>query len=97
MTVAAISPQQLRSLVEDKWQRDKEAPAVGVHVATAWRGPTEMEFDFGKASIVRADTVFQVREALLSAELQNRRIILLTKLQRADLGQDVLARLAAMR
>ena len=38
MTVAAISPQQLRSLVEDKWQRDKEAPAVGLHVTTAWAG-----------------------------------------------------------
>lgn len=97
MTVAAISPQQLRSLVEDKWQRDKEAAAVGLHVTTAWRGPAEVEFDFGKASVVCADTVFQVREALLSAESQNRRIILLTKLQRTDLGQDVLARLARCR
>jgi hypothetical protein len=97
MTVAPISPQQLRSLVEDKWQRDQEAPAVGLHVTTAWRGPAEVEFDFGKASIVRADTVFQVREALLSAELQNRRIILLTKLQYTDLGQDVVARLARCR
>jgi len=97
MTVAAISPQQLRSLVEDKWQRDKEAPAVGLHITTAWRGPAEVEFDFGKASVVRADTVFQVREALLSAESQNRRIILLTKLQYTDLGQDVVARLARCR
>jgi hypothetical protein len=97
MTVAAISPQQLRSLVEDKWQRDQEAPAVGLHVTTAWRGPAEVEFDFGKASVVRADTVFQVREALLSAESQNRRIILLTKLQYTDLGQDVVARLARCR
>jgi hypothetical protein len=97
MTVAAISPQQLRSLVEDKWQRDQEAPAVGLHVTTAWRGPTEVEFDFGKASVVRADTVFQVREALLSAEQQRRRIILLTKLQYGDLGHDVVARLARCR
>jgi len=41
--------------------------------------------------------VFQVREALLSAESQNRRIILLTKLQYTDLGQDVVARLARCR
>ncbi len=97
MTVAAISPQQLRSLVEDKWQRDQEAPAVGLHVTTAWRGPAEVEFDFGMASVVRADTVFQVREELLNAERQNRRIILLTKLQSADLGHDVVARLARCR
>lgn len=97
MTIAAISPQQLRSLVEDKWQRDQDAPAVGLHVTTAWSGPAEVEFDFGKASVVRADTVFQVREALLSAESQNRRIILLTKLQYSDLGNDVVARLARCR
>src|SRR5437660_463286 len=97
MNVAAISPQQLRSLVEDKWQRDQEAPAVGLHVTTAWRGPGEVEFDFGKASVVRADTVFQVREALLSAERAKDRIILLTKLQQGDLGHDVVARLARSR
>jgi hypothetical protein len=56
-----------------------------------------VEFDFGKASVVRADTVFQVREELLSAERQNRRIILLTKLQQGDLGHDVVARLARSR
>lgn len=95
MNVAAIiSPQQLRSLVEEKWQRDQEAPAFGLHVTTAWRGPTEVDLNFGKASVVRADTVFQFREALLSAERQSRRIILLTKLQSGDLGHDVVARLA---
>ena len=99
MTVATISPQQLRSLVEDKWQRDQEAPAVGLHVATAWRGPTEVELSRLRQSVRQsgADTVFQVREELLNAERQNRRIILLTKLQYADLGHDVVARLARCR
>src|SRR5947209_4233940 len=97
MTVAAISPQQLRSLVEDKWQRDQEAPAVGLHVPSAWSGPAEVELDFGTAAVIRADTVFEVREALLSAASQNRRIILLTKLQYSDLGNDVVARLARCR
>ena len=60
MSVGTLSPQQLRSLVEDKWQRDEEALAVGLHVTTAWVGPSEVEFDFGKAQVVRADTVFQV-------------------------------------
>ena len=49
MSVGALSPQQLRSLVEDKWQRDQEALAVGLHVTTSWVGPSEVEFDFGKA------------------------------------------------
>ena len=33
MSVGALSPQQLRTIVEEKWQRDDEAIAVGLHVA----------------------------------------------------------------
>src|SRR5262245_27929565 len=92
-----LSTQQLRSLVEEKWQRDEEATAVGLHVTTAWRGPSEVEFEFGKAQVVRADTVFQVREALLDAERRKGKIILLTTLRQTDLGHDVVARLARSR
>ena len=97
MSVGTLSSQQLRSLVEDKWQRDTEAMAVGLHVARPWRAPATVEFDFGKAHVVRADTVFQVREALLDAERNRGRIILLTKLRQGDLGNDVVARLARSR
>lgn len=69
MSVGALSPQQVRSLVEDKWQRDLDAMAVGLHVAPSRQGPGEVEFGFGKAKVVRTDTVFEVREALLSASL----------------------------
>jgi hypothetical protein len=97
MNFGTLSPQQLRSLVEDKWQQDDEALAVGLHVTSVWRGPAEVDFDFGKAQIVHADTVFQVREALLSAEQSQGRIVLLTKLQQSDLGNDVIGRLARSR
>ncbi len=97
MSVGTLSPQQIRSIVEDKWHDDKDAVAVGLHVVNAWRGPTEVDFDFGKAQVVRADTVFQVREALLAAEQNKGRIILLTRLQQSDLGHDVVARLARSR
>lgn len=97
MTVGTLSAQQLRSLVEDKWQRDEDAPAVGLHVTNSWTAPGEVEFDFGKARVVRADTVFQVRQALASAERNKSRIILLTRLQQGDLGNDVVARLARSR
>jgi hypothetical protein len=97
MSVGALSPQQLRTIVEDKWQRDEEALAVGLHVTTSWLGPSEVEFDFGKAQVVRADTVFRVREALRDAERDKSRVILLTALQQTDLGHDVVARLARSR
>src|ERR1700722_19580976 len=95
--MTTLSSQQLRSLVEERWQLDKDAVAFGLHVAHPWRTPNEVEFAFGKAQVVRADTVFQVREALLSAERNKSRIILLTKLQSGELGNDVVARLARSR
>ena len=97
MTVGMLSSQQVRSLVEDKWQRDIDAVAVGLHVASSMQGPGEVDFDFGKAKVVRADTVFEVREALLSAEKDKHRIVVLTGLQQHDLGHDVVGRLARSR
>lgn len=97
MSVGTLSPQQVRSLVEDKWQRDIEAIAVGLHVSSSMKGPTEVEFEFGKAKVVRADTVFEVRQALITAEREHQRLVLLTELQQQDLGLDVVARLARSR
>lgn len=97
MSAGILSPQQLRSLVEDKWQRDSDALAIGLHVSSSMKGPSEVEFEFGKAKVVRADTVFEVREALLAAEREQNRLVLLTGLQQKDLGLDVVARLARSR
>jgi hypothetical protein len=97
MTVATISAPQLRSLFEARWQADKDALALGLHVAHPCQAPDEVEFAFGKAQVVRADTVFQVREKLMSAERNKERIILLTKLDKGKLGNDVVARLARNR
>lgn len=97
MSIGTLSAQQLRSIAEEKWESDTDALAVGLHVSATWSGPGEVEFPFGKAQVVRADTVFQVREALRDAERSQDRIILLTRLQQADLGHDVVARLARSR
>ncbi|MFO7905680.1 MAG: BREX-2 system phosphatase PglZ [Planctomycetota bacterium] len=97
MSVGMLSSQQLRSMVEDKWQRDLDAVAVGLHITPSWHSPSEVEFEFGKAEVVRADTVFEIREALRSAEKNSDRIVLLTGLQQADLGHDVVGRLARSR
>jgi hypothetical protein len=97
MSLGSLSAQQLRSLVDEKWQRDSEALAVGLHVAKPWETPAVVEFDAWTAGVVRADTVFEVREALLEAEQTRNRVILLTRLQQGDLGHDVVARLARSR
>lgn len=97
MTVSVLNAQQLRSIVEELWLEDADAHAFGLHVSSSVKGPAEVEFEFGIAHVLRADNVFQVREALLEAEEKNDRIILLTKLQQGDLGHDVVARLARSR
>ena len=97
MSVGVLSQQQLRSIVEDKWQRDTDAVAVGLHVAPLWQGPSHVDFEFGPANVVRADTVFEIREALRIAEKDKSRLVLLTSLQQAELGHDVVGRLARSR
>lgn len=97
MTVGVLNSQQLRSICEDLWLEDADASAFGLHVSSSIKGPPEVEFDFGIAHVLRADNVFQIREALLEAEEKNDRIILLTKLQQGELGHDVVARLARSR
>lgn len=101
MTLGVLNAQQLRSIVEEKWQSDPTAVAFGLHVSPIWKGPKEVECILKespvKAHVFRADTVVQIREALLEAEANNERIILLTKLQQSDLGHDVVARMARSR
>jgi len=97
MTVGVLNPQQLRVIVEDLWLDDADASAFGLHAASSIKGPQEVEFNFGVAHVLRADSEFQIREALLEAEENNNRIILLTKLHQGDLSQDVVARMAKNR
>ena len=94
MSSAILSSQQLRTIVEERWLGDPGAFAVGLHVVNGLEFPAEVESDFGKAQVVRADTVFQVREALIDAEQNQKRIVLLTKLHEPELGLDVVGRLA---
>src|SRR4051812_39267998 len=97
MKPGALNPQQLRSIVEEKWQSDPTAMAFGLHVSPLWKAPAEIDLQLGTAQVVRADTVVQIRETLLNAEASNGRVIVLTKLQQGDLGHDVVARLARSR
>jgi len=97
MALGILNAQQLRTIVEEKWQSDPNAIAFGLHVSSHWKGPSEVECEFGIVHVLRADTVFQIREALLEAENNKNKIILLTDLQQSELGHDVVARMARSR
>ena len=87
-----LGSQQIKTLIEDRWLKEPTSFAVGLHTSQILESPIEVEFSFGKASVVKADTVFQIREALLEAEEQNTKLIILTKLQQGDLGNDIIGR-----
>lgn len=97
MTVGVLNSQQLRSICEDLWEEDSDASAFGLHVSSSIKGPPEVEFNFGVAHVLRADSEFQIREALLDAEEKNDRIILLTRLHQGELSHDVVGRMAKSR
>ena len=69
-----FNTQQLRSICEDLWEDDSDASAFGLHVSSSVTGSPEVEFNFGIAHVLRADNVFQIREALLDAEEKNDKI-----------------------
>lgn len=99
MSTAQLSAQQLRSLVEERWKGDLDALAVGLHVPRSCQGPDSVDFgnEIGRAEVVSANSVFEIREALTQAEVSQQRLVVLTGLQQGELGNDVVARLARSR
>lgn len=97
MTIGVLKPQQLRAIVEELWMDDADAVAFGLHASPSIKGPNEVEFTFGVAHVLRADSEFQIREALLEAEEKSDRIIVMTRLHQGELSQDVVARMAKNR
>lgn len=93
MPAVALTPYQLRSKVASVLQRDPEAQVIGLHATGDWRGDDELDLGERRFAVVRADTVLEVREALADAEAGNRPTVVLTRLEKAELGQDILARL----
>ena len=62
--------------------------------AGPWQGDGELDLGERRFAVVRADTVLEVREALADAETLARPTVVLTGLEQAELGHDVVARLA---
>lgn len=72
MTIGVLKPQQLRAIVEELWMDDADAVAFGLHASPSIKGPNEVEFTFGVAHVLRADSEFQFERLCLR---QRRRAI----------------------
>src|SRR5437763_1159654 len=78
-------------------QRDPEAQVIGIRATGNWQGPETLTLDDCCYTVVQANTVLEVREALQTAEERPEPTVLLTRLEQTDLGYDVVARLARSR
>jgi hypothetical protein len=85
---------QLRNHVADIRKKVPEARLIGLHISNGWEGADHLDCDGQTYTVVRADTVLALREALLEAEARPQPTVLLTALDEAELGLDVRARLA---
>ena len=94
MNSPPLSQHQLRFEVTRVHQKDRDALVIGLHAPGHWAGDDELELDDRRFAVVRADTVLEVREALAEAEASDRPTVVLTALEQAELGHDVVARLA---
>ncbi len=92
-----IHSKQLIAQMETRWSRDPDASVFAFRVDPKWNFPPTITLGEKSLDVVRADSVFQIRELLHEAETAKKQIVLLTKLQERELGKDVSARLARCR
>ena len=96
MATLPLTPSQLQMQVAQIRQRDPEAQVIGIRTTGSWQGPETLALDDCCYTVVQANTVLEVREALQTAEAPEP-TVLLTRLEQAELGYDVVARLARSR
>ena len=98
MAAFPLTSQQLRFEVDRVRRNDREngdeSLVIGFRAPGPWRGDAEVNLDGRRYSVVRADTALEFREALAGAEADDRPTVVLTSLDQAELGHDVVARLA---
>jgi PglZ domain len=89
-----LTTHQLRFEVDRVRRMDSDALVIGLHADGPWRGEDEVNLGDRRYAVVRADSALEFREALAGAEADDRPTVVLTALDQAELGHDVVARLA---
>ncbi len=97
MTVARPTPAQVRAQALAVREKVPKARAVGIRFQGPWDGPPRLQVGGEPADVACSDSVLQIREWLSKRPEGAGLLILLTGLEEADLGGDVLARVAKRR
>ena len=98
MATFPLTSHQLRFEVDRVRRKDREngdeSLVIGLQALGPWRGDAEVNLGDRRYAVVRVDSALEFREALAEAESGGRPTVVLTTLEQAELGHDVVARLA---
>jgi hypothetical protein len=101
MATFPLTAHQLRFEVERVRRKDQEngdeSLVIGFHAPGHWLGAADLDVGDCLYAVVRANSALEFREALVGAEADDRPTVVLTALEQAHLGHDVVARLARSR
>ena len=97
MSIIPLSEAHLRAQVRAVRDKSPDASVIGIHAPSPWAGPGSIRVDGEEVEVAYCPSVLAVRERLASRDPEGRRLVLVTDQTEAELGSDVLARLAKRR
>ena len=97
MSTIALSEAQLRAQVKSVFDKVPEARVMGIHAPGPWSGAGAIRIGSEEVEVAFCPSALALRERLASREVTGPRLVLVTDRTEAELGIDVLARLAKRR
>lgn len=94
MSLSSPTASQIRVQIELVHKKAPQARVIGIRSNGPWRGDEKIAIGEQEYRIVQCDSVLQIREALVRHNISQTPLIVLTKLEESELGDDLLARLA---
>jgi hypothetical protein len=94
---ASLSSAHVRAQVAALHEKRPEADVIGIHVTGRWSGPDRLRVGTEDVAVAYCGSALEVRERLNDRPPEGPPLVVLTPLEDADLGLDVLARLAKRR
>jgi hypothetical protein len=85
---------QIRAQVGSIHKKSRDARVIGIRSSSGWDGAELDVVDDREYQFVQCNSVLQVREALVSRDLAQAPLVVITDLEESELGDDILARFA---
>ena len=91
--MSSLKPGLLRNQIAAIRRKHSDAAVVAMRTRNRWDGEPSLKVGDDVFMIAQCDSELAMREALIAAECERKPLLLLTDLQDAELGEDLLARL----